>query len=101
MSPARPPGLVQDAYGQPHPVRAAGPLWKRTQRPSPRGLRSDAESVHSQYKRTLIADRALTLGLRRGIVDYYCWSWYSNALTERRARAMAEPARGSQPGRTR
>lgn len=51
-----------------------------------KGLRSDAESVHSQFKRTLITDRAMALGWRRGLIDYYCYAWYSNALTEQRAR---------------
>lgn len=49
------------------------------------GLRSDAESFHSHYKRTLIVDRAMSLGWRRGLVDLYCFSLYNNALTEYRA----------------
>jgi len=40
-----------------------------------RGLRSDAESVHSGYKRTLISERAMALGWRRGLLDYYCYAW--------------------------
>lgn len=47
-----------------------------------RGIRSDAESNHSQYKRTLITDRAMSLGWRRGLVDYHAYAWYSNALTD-------------------
>jgi len=47
-----------------------------------RGIRSDAESNHSQYKRTLLTDRAMSLGWRRGLIDYYAYGWYSNALTE-------------------
>lgn len=45
-----------------------------------RGLRSDAESVHSGYKRTLLVDRAMALGWRRGLIDYYTYAWYTNAL---------------------
>ena len=47
-----------------------------------RGIRSDAEAVHSQYKRTLIADRAMSLGWRRGLIDYYAFALYSNALAD-------------------
>ena len=46
-----------------------------------RGIRSDAESTHSQYKRTLITERAMTLGWRRGLIDYYSFAWYANAMT--------------------
>lgn len=49
------------------------------------GLRSDAESFHSNYKRTLIVDRAMSLGWRRGLLDLYCFALYNNALTEYRA----------------
>ena len=49
------------------------------------GLRSDAESFHSHFKRTLIVDRAMSLGWRRGLVDIYCFCAYNNALTEYRA----------------
>lgn len=45
-----------------------------------RGLRSDAESVHSHFKRTLIVDRAMSLGWRRGLIDYYLFALYNNAL---------------------
>ena len=54
-----------------------------------RGLRNDSESVHSQFKRTLITDRAMALGWRRGLIDYYCFAWYNNALTEARSRSAA------------
>ena len=67
-----------------------------------KGLRSDAESVHSQYKRTLITDRAMALGWRRGLLDYYCWAWYSNAMTDHRLHTAADatparPRRGPRP----
>jgi hypothetical protein len=55
------------------------------------GIRSDAESFHSNYKRTLIVDRAMSLGWRRGLVDLYCFTLLNNALTEHRA-AQAEQA---------
>ena len=64
-----------------------------------RGLRSDAESVHSQFKRTLITDRAMTLGWRRGLLDYYCYAWYSNALTEQRLRGGAIDSASTRHGR--
>jgi hypothetical protein len=47
-----------------------------------RGLRSDAESVHSGFKRTLLVDRAMALGWRRGLIDYYAYAWYMNALAD-------------------
>jgi len=50
-----------------------------------RGLRSDAESFHSNYKRTLLTDRAMTLGWRRGLLDVYAFGLLNNALTELRA----------------
>lgn len=52
-----------------------------------RGLRSDAESFHSNLKRTLIVDRAMSLGWRRGLIDVYAFALLNNALTELR---MAE-----------
>lgn len=51
-----------------------------------RGLRSDAESVHSGFKRTLLVDRAMALGWRRGLLDYYAYAWYTNALAEQALR---------------
>lgn len=56
-----------------------------------RGLRSDAESVHSGFKRTLITERAMSLGWRRGLVDYFAFAWYSNALAEAAWRAAHVP----------
>jgi len=55
-----------------------------------RGLRSDAESVHSGFKRTLITERAMALGWRRGLLEYYSYAWYTNALAEQALRAVAE-----------
>jgi len=57
------------------------------------GLRSDAESFHSNYKRTLIVDRAMSLGWRRGLVDLYCFSLYNNALAEYRHRSHQDTHR--------
>ncbi|MDO8107209.1 hypothetical protein Q6348_08375 [Isoptericola sp. b441] len=54
-----------------------------------RGIRSDAESNHAQFKRTLITERAMSLGWRRGLIDYYAFAWYSNALTHHRANELA------------
>ena len=55
-----------------------------------RGLRSDAESVHSGFKRTLLVDRAMTLGWRRGLVDYYTYAWYTNAMAEQALKAVQD-----------
>ncbi|WP_157544530.1 hypothetical protein [Nocardioides halotolerans] len=46
------------------------------------GIRSDAESFHSHYKRTLIVNRAMSLGAYRGLIDLYCFAIYNTALTE-------------------
>lgn len=40
--------------------------------------------MHSQFKRTLLVDRAMSLGWRRGLVDYYAYALMANALTEHR-----------------
>lgn len=57
------------------------------------GIRSDAESFHSHYKRTLIADRAMSLGAHRGLVDLYCFALYNTALTEHRHQTRTTTAR--------
>ena len=62
------------------------------------GLRSDAESVHSSFKRTLIVDRAMSLGWRRGLVDFYCYAWYTNALTEQALQVAAGQSMGNLRG---
>lgn len=65
------------------------------------GIRSDAESFHSNYKRTLLVDRAMSLGWRRGLVDLYCFALYNNALTEHRATEQAATVSGSADGHDR
>lgn len=57
-----------------------------------RGIRSDAESNHAQFKRTLLVDRAMSLGWRRCLVDYYAYAWYYNALTEQHHAARGADA---------
>jgi hypothetical protein len=47
-----------------------------------RGLRSDAENNHTNLKRTLIVGRAMSIGWRRVLIDYYAYALLSNALTE-------------------
>jgi len=54
-----------------------------------RGLRSDAEAFHSNLKRTLIVDRAMSLGWRRGLLDVYAYALLNNAVTEHRAAETA------------
>jgi hypothetical protein len=51
-----------------------------------KGLRSDAESTWSQLKRTLITERAMSLGWRRGLIDLTAFALLNNALTEHHAR---------------
>ena len=54
------------------------------------GLRNDAESFHSNLKRTLLVDRAMSLGWRRGLVDVYCFALLNNAMAEAAARAREQ-----------
>ncbi|MHA3838268.1 hypothetical protein ACXR8F_21350 [Terrabacter sp. AAH1] len=57
-------------------------------------LRNDAESFHSNLKRTLVCDRAMSLGWRRGLIDVYCFALLNNALTEARAAAASDAREG-------
>jgi hypothetical protein len=47
--------------------------------------RSRWQSFHSNLKRTLLCDRAMSLGWRRGLLDVYAFALMNNALTEARA----------------
>lgn len=44
------------------------------------GLRNDSEAINAAYKRTLIADRAATLGWRRQLLDLASWATLTNTL---------------------
>jgi hypothetical protein len=61
-------------------------------------LRNDSENFHSNLKRTLLCDRAMSLGWRRGLLDVYAFALMNNALTEARAAHAqdvdAPPVRG-------
>jgi hypothetical protein len=82
----------QDIH-RPHHLRIIAPSDPDFQRLY--GLRNDAENFHSNLKRTLIADRAMSLGWRRGLVDIYCFSLLNNALTEYRFKqSTAQEAAG-------
>lgn len=65
-----------------------------------RGLRSDAESFHANLKRTMLLDRAMSLGWRRGMLDVYAFALLNNALTEQRHQ-MASVGRSAGVGRAR
>jgi hypothetical protein len=43
------------------------------------GLRNDAESINSEFKRTFIADRAPALGWRRQLLAAVSWAIFNNA----------------------
>lgn len=51
------------------------------------GLRNDAESFNAQLKKTLLVDRAMSLGARRQLLDVLCFAVLHNALNEFRARS--------------
>ncbi|WP_157210207.1 hypothetical protein [Nocardioides aequoreus] len=55
------------------------------------GIRSDAESFHSNYKRTLIVNRAMSKGWQRGLIDLYCFTVLNNALAEHRHAEQTQP----------
>ncbi|GAA2146498.1 hypothetical protein GCM10009844_22630 [Nocardioides koreensis] len=61
------------------------------------GLRSDAEGFHSSFKRTLLVDRQMSLGWRRGLVDLYCFTLLNNALAEHRAAEEDRSGRMASP----
>lgn len=44
------------------------------------GLRNDSEAINAAYKRTLVADRAATLGWRRQLLDLASWATLTNTL---------------------
>jgi hypothetical protein len=44
------------------------------------GLRNDAEAINSEYKRTLLFDRAAQLGAHRQLLDLLCWALLNNSL---------------------
>ena len=96
------PGEAFTVWLSPHPGREGDTARPEQLRVLPTGdpdalrlsgIRSDAESFHSNYKRTLIVDRQMSLGWRRGLVDLYCFSLYNNALTEHRAAETADQSR--------
>lgn len=49
------------------------------------GLRNDAESFNSELKRTLLVDRAMSLGARRQLLDVLCYALLHNAVNAARA----------------
>jgi hypothetical protein len=53
------------------------------------GLRNDSEAINSNYKRTLIADRAAALGWRRQVLDLLSWSILNNATAWHRHSQLA------------
>lgn len=59
------------------------------------GLRNDSEAINSNYKRTLIADRAAALGWRRQVLDLLSWALLNNTLAWHRHRTdVTSTARG-------
>ncbi|WP_460966695.1 hypothetical protein [Pedococcus soli] len=49
------------------------------------GIRSDAESHHYHFKRTLLVGRAMSLGWRRGLLDQYCFALLNNSIVRWRS----------------
>jgi hypothetical protein len=61
------------------------------------GLREDAESTNSMLKRSLLCDRAMSLGGARQLVDVVCFGLLHNAVTGHRAALAAADVRPSAP----
>jgi hypothetical protein len=60
------------------------------------GIRSDAESHHYHYKRTLLVGRAMSKGWRRGLLDQHAYALLHNAVVAHRAQHRIEqPDRGA------
>lgn len=55
------------------------------------GLRNDAESWNSMLKRSLLVDRAASLGGARQLVDVLCFALLHNAMTAYQAALAADP----------
>jgi hypothetical protein len=57
------------------------------------GIRNDAEAFNSAYKRSLLVNRAMSLGWRRQLLDATCFALLSNAVVAHRAaQVAAEPS---------
>lgn len=54
------------------------------------GLRNDSESFNSQFKRTLLVDRAASVGWERQLFDVLCFAVLQNSLAWVMARQTAE-----------
>lgn len=62
------------------------------------GLRNDAESFNSMLKRSLIVDRAMSLGGPRQLVDVLCFALLHNAITAHHAALATNKAGGRLTG---
>ncbi len=61
------------------------------------GLRNDAESSNAGLKRTLLVDRAMSLGGQRQLLDFLCFGLLSNAIAHHHAQlsqAAGKPVTG-------
>lgn len=64
------------------------------------GLRNDSESFNSQLKRTLLVDRAMSLGGKRQLLDVLCFAVLNNTTNAYRAakrNSENQAVAGSQP----
>ena len=62
------------------------------------GLRNDAESFNSMLKRSLLVDRAMSLGGARQLVDVLCFALLHNAITAHQATVSTDKAGARAPG---
>lgn len=64
------------------------------------GLRNDAESWNAQLKRSLLVDRAMSLGGRRQLLDVLCFALLHNAINAHRAALAGEARHTPRPSDT-
>jgi hypothetical protein len=83
----------ENGYGRPDQFRLlaeADPYFQTLY-----GLRNDSENINSNYKRTLVADRAAALGWRRQVLDLLSWAILNNTIAWQRHRRRPK---ASDPG---
>ena len=61
------------------------------------GLRNDSEAFNSQLKRTLLVDRAMSLGAHRQLLDVLCFALLNNTTNAYRAARQQVAHQASQP----
>ncbi|TKJ28478.1 hypothetical protein [Blastococcus sp. CCUG 61487] len=64
------------------------------------GIRNDSEAFNSAFKRSLLVNRAMSLGWRRQLLDAVCFALLSNAVVAHRAAQVGVATPASSRGRS-